>query len=119
MTFDPAEKSGGHTWNYCAEGEPGDEATPLPPSVICPLPISFSECRSWLGHCQTSWNCGTEYDFQVFQTLPVPLCANPGPDFRPPVEPGVCEYDIKQGACAFNGESEFVSITSLQLNNTP
>ena len=73
---------------------------------ICCLPSPLSGCRSWLGHCRTHWNCGTEYEFQVFQTLPVPPCANPGPNFVPPIEPGMCEFDIEKSVCDFNGISE-------------
>ena len=81
------------------------------------LLVFFSGCRPWLSACQTSWSCGTEYEYQEFLTLPLPVCAFPEPDFRPPIEPGVCEY-VEKGVCEFRDKSEYVLLlhtTSLQI----
>ena len=43
----------------------------------------------------------------MFLTLPPPACAFPGPDFTPPLEPGVCEYSIEQGVCEFHDEGKY------------
>jgi hypothetical protein len=68
--------------------------------------ITVTECRAWLDGCGRRWNCGTEYEFQVFQAQPLPPCANPGPFFVPPIQPGQCVFDAELGECAFNGEVE-------------
>jgi hypothetical protein len=57
----------------------------------------------------------------VFLTLPPPPCAFPGPDFRPPIEPGVCEYSIEQGVCEFHGEGKhntYMYYTPSSCNTT-
>ena len=69
--------------------------------VVLLQPHYSSECRAWLDHCRTSWRCGSEYDFQVFNSLPAPPCANPGPFFVPPSQPGVCQYNLTLGRCDF------------------
>ena len=71
------------------------------------IPRFLSGCRSWLSGCHTSWNCGTEYEYEAFSRLPLPPCAFPEPDFKPPVEPGICEFNLDKGVCEFNREGRF------------
>jgi hypothetical protein len=100
---------------------------PLNPRPLPPLPegeclyrdgqCEWSQCRAWLDGCGRRWNCGTEYEFQVFQAQPLPPCANPGPFFVPPIQPGQCVFDAELGECAFNGEGEASCIYWCGLPN--
>ena len=65
--------------------------------------LLFAECVSWRSACHTSWECGSNYEYQVFQALPPTACPAPPPYFIAPPEPGVCQIS-GSGMCEFQGE---------------
>ena len=65
---------------------------------------SYTECTAWLSPCQTSWECGSNYEYRVSQAQPLPPCPNPGEYFVSPPMPGLCEYVLESGQCQFHGE---------------
>lgn len=71
--------------------------------TLCLPPL---ECRSWLSPCQTSWQCGSDYEYRQAQIYPPPPCPYPGIYFVPPPEPGMCQYNVEAGQCQFQGERE-------------
>ena len=66
----------------------------------CIFTISI-DCTAWLDWCQTYWLCGTEYDEDVYRAGPPPPCPAPPPGYRPPPQPGTCQFNVSAGQCQF------------------
>ena len=88
----------------------------LPPSLPSSLPI-LPECLSWLISCNSTWQCGSAYEYRVYQS--VSFSQSPCPDYSPsfmlPTEPGVCEFNMKQYQCMFRGPRKFSDVTQCTV----
>ena len=93
---------------------------PLHPcSLGSPLPI-LPECRSWLNSCRTSWQCGSDYEYRVYQSFSFPQssCPEYSPFFMPPTEPGVCEFNMEKYQCVFRGPRKFSDVTHTMYSRS-
>jgi hypothetical protein len=93
---------------YLASALPPCAPPPFPPVPTTPPPgeciyteegCQWSECRSWLAPCGTSWICGTDYEYQISHYFPGRCHYDPL--FVTPEEPGTCEYNVELGKCDF------------------
>lgn len=68
-----------------------------------------ADCTAWLDWCHTSWTCGTQYEEDIYFAGPVPPCPAPPPNYQPPSQPGVCQYNVSAARCQFmaNSTSEY------------
>jgi hypothetical protein len=88
---------------------PPENATQPVPAGECVYQdgqCAWSECVSWRSPCQTSWECGSDYEHRVAQSQPLPPCPAPPGQFVPPPEPGVCQISPESQSCEFLGEPE-------------
>ena len=70
-------------------------------------------CHSWLDWCRTYWTCGSQYDYEAYFTTPPPPCPAPPPNYTPPAEPGVCQFNLNAGYCQYHHSSEFANLFVL------